>query len=73
MSSVNSSSQNTQGLTGAEELLQDITTVDQYAFATDQIKLQITKTIALALLDPFAFQQFIETGVLQFCYVDESV
>jgi hypothetical protein len=53
-------------LTGAETLLEDITTVDQYAFATDQIKLQITKTISLALLDPFAFQQFTETGVLRF-------
>jgi hypothetical protein len=58
--------QNSQGLTGAETLLQDITTVDEYAFATDQVKLQIAKTISLALLDPFAFQQFIGTGVLRF-------
>lgn len=57
---------NNAGLTGAESLLEDITTVDQYAFATNQIKLQITKTISLQQYDPFAFQQFISTGVLRF-------
>jgi hypothetical protein len=62
----NGGGQTSQGLTGAETLLADIAIVDQYAFATDQIKLQITKTISLALLDPFAFQQFTETGVLRF-------
>ena len=68
LASANGSSQapNRAGLTGAETMLEDITKVDQYAFATDQIKLQITKTISLALLDPFAFQQFTETGVLRF-------
>jgi hypothetical protein len=66
LSSAGLGSQGNRGLTGAETLLEDITTVDQYAFATDQIKLQITKTISLALLDPFAFQQFTKTGVLRF-------
>jgi hypothetical protein len=66
LANANGTSQNSQGLTGAETLLEDITTVDQYAFATDQVKLQITKTISLALLDPFAFQQFTQTGVLRF-------
>jgi hypothetical protein len=56
----------TKGLTGAELLLQDIYELDQYAFATNQRKLQITKTISLAQLDPFAFQQFTETGIMQF-------
>jgi hypothetical protein len=59
-------SQGSQGLTGAETLLEDITTVDQYAFATDQIKLQITKVLSLALLDPVAFEQFTQTGILRF-------
>ena len=54
------------GLTGAERLLQDITELDQYAFTTDQRKLQLTKTVSLVQLDPFAFQQFRETGVLRF-------
>jgi hypothetical protein len=59
-------SQGSQGLTGAETLLEDITTVDQYAFATDQIKLQITKVLSLALLDPVAFEQFTQTSILRF-------
>lgn len=57
---------NTRGLTGAERLLQDIYELDQYAFETNRRKLQITKAISLAQLDPFAFQQFQETGVLRF-------
>jgi hypothetical protein len=40
--------------------------VDQYAFATDQVKLQITKIISLPLLDPVAFQQFTDTGIVRF-------
>lgn len=55
-----------KGLTAAELLLEDIYKLDQYAFLTNQRKLQITKTISLAQLDPFAFQQFTETGVLRF-------
>jgi hypothetical protein len=58
--------QNSAGLTGAERLLQDITQLDQYAFKTDQLKLQLTKTISLSELDPFAFQQFRDTGILHF-------
>lgn len=66
LSSAGLGSRGSRGLTGAETLLEDITTLDQYAFATDQIKLQVTKVVSLALLDPFAFQQFTETGVLRF-------
>src|SRR5262249_11159801 len=55
-----------RGLTGAARLLQDIYQLDQYAFDTHQRKLQLTKTISLAQLDPFAFQRFRETGVLPF-------
>jgi peptidoglycan hydrolase-like protein with peptidoglycan-binding domain len=56
----------TQGLTGADQLLADITQLDQYALDTDQIKLQLTKTISLARLDPVTFQQFTQTGLLRF-------
>ena len=57
---------NTNGLTGAERLLADITQLDQYSLDTDKFKLQLTKTISLARLDPVAFQQFTQTGVLRF-------
>ncbi|MDZ7961969.1 MAG: hypothetical protein RMY34_29540 [Aulosira sp. DedQUE10] len=55
-----------RGLTGSSRLLEDIYSLDQYAFDTDKRKLQLTKTISLARLDPFAFQQFRETGILRF-------
>ena len=55
-----------RGLTGSARLLQDIYQLDQYAFETNKRKHQLTKTIALAQLDPFAFQQFRETGVMTF-------
>jgi hypothetical protein len=55
-----------RGLTGSARLLQDLTRLDEYAFQTDQRKLQLTKMISLAQLDPFAFQQFCQTGVLRF-------
>jgi hypothetical protein len=55
-----------RGLTGASRLLQDIYRLEQYAFETERRKLQLTKTISLARLDPFAFQQLRETGVMVF-------
>ncbi len=55
-----------RGLTGSTRLLQDIYRLDQYAFETDERKLQLTKTISLARLDAFAFQQFRETGIMVF-------
>jgi hypothetical protein len=55
-----------RGLTGSARLLQDIYQLDQYAFETNTRKQQLTKTISLRELDPFAFQQFLETGVLPF-------
>jgi hypothetical protein len=54
------------GLTGSARLLQDLTQLDQHAFATDQRKLQLTKTLSLAQLDPYAFQRFVDGGVLRF-------
>lgn len=55
-----------RGLTGSARLLQDIYRLDQYAFETDQRKLQLKHTLSLAQLAPFEFQQFRETGVLPF-------
>jgi hypothetical protein len=55
-----------RGLTGSVRLLQDLTRLDQYAFETDRRKLQLTKTLSLARLDPFGFQRFRETGVMIF-------
>lgn len=60
------SSPDRRGLTGSARLLQDIYQLDQYAFETNKRKLQLTKTISLVQLDPFAFQQFRETGMMTF-------
>jgi hypothetical protein len=55
-----------RGLTGSARLLQDIYQLDQYAFQTNQRKLQLSKSISLARLAPFEFQQFRRAGVLPF-------
>ena len=60
------SGSNTQGLTGAERLTEDIDQLDEYYFDTDQRKLQLTKTISLAQLFPVEFQRLRETGVMNF-------
>src|SRR5262249_33640604 len=41
-----------QGLTGSARLLADIYQLDQYAFATNKRKLQLSRTISLAQLAP---------------------
>jgi hypothetical protein len=56
----------TMGLTGAEQLSQDLTELNEYYLSTDQRKLQLTKTISLAQLYPVDFQQLRETGVMNF-------
>lgn len=55
-----------RGLTGSARLLQDLYELDQFAFATDRRKLQLTKTLSLASLMPAELQRFRETGVLRF-------
>ncbi|MGM8909471.1 neuraminidase-like domain-containing protein [Psychrobacter sp. 1U1] len=55
-----------RGLTGSTRLLRDITKLDQYAFTTDQRKQQLSVNFSLSQLDPFAFQQFKQTGILNF-------
>jgi hypothetical protein len=54
-----------RGLTGAERLIDDLTQLDQYAFQTDQRKLNLTQTLSLAQRAPLQFQIFRDTGVLQ--------
>jgi len=55
-----------RGLTGSARLSRDIYELDQYAFTKNQRKLQLAETISLASLDPFAFQQFRQRGLLLF-------
>lgn len=55
-----------RGLTGSARLLQDIYQLDQYAFDSNQRKLQLTESFSLARLFPYEFQEFRETGVLPF-------
>jgi hypothetical protein len=62
----NGQTANVHGLTGSARLLRDITELDQYAFRTDQRKLQLAETFSLMQLDPIAFQHFRETGKLPF-------
>ena len=54
------------GLTGSARLLQDIYRLEQHKTDTEQRKLQLTKTISLAQLDPIAFEDFRKTGALDF-------
>ncbi len=55
-----------RGLTGSARLLQDIYQLDQYAFETNERKLQLRHTISLAQTAPLEFQRFRETGTLPF-------
>jgi len=70
-SSVDGTGPDRRGMTGSARLLQDLTRLDQYAFETDRRKLQLSRTVSLAQLDPFAFQRFRETGVLIFATPSE--
>jgi hypothetical protein len=55
-----------RGMTGSARLLQDTTRLDQEAFLTDRRKLQLSKTLSLALHDAVAFARFRESGALPF-------
>jgi hypothetical protein len=54
------------GLTGPTRLLRDLFELDQRAFETNRLKLQLSETFSLAALFPFEFQRFRETGLLTF-------
>jgi hypothetical protein len=55
-----------RGLTGSARLLRDLVSLDEYAFRTAQRKLQLSRTLSLAMMDPLAFERFRRTGVLHF-------
>lgn len=55
-----------RGLTGSARLLKDLTRLDQYAFESEKRKLQLSRTISLSRLDPFAFAQLRQTGKMTF-------
>ncbi|TDB83697.1 hypothetical protein E1264_27385 [Actinomadura sp. KC216] len=55
-----------RGLTGAARLLADLVDLDQRAFLGDRRRLQLSRNLSLAQLDPVAFERFRETGVLVF-------
>ncbi len=55
-----------RGMTGAEQLQRDLAQLDQYAFTTDRRRMQLTRTLSLATLDPVAFLRFQQTGLLVF-------
>jgi receptor-binding and translocation channel-forming TcA subunit of Tc toxin/ABC toxin-like protein len=55
-----------RGLTGSARLLEDIARLEQEAFETDRRPLQLTRSISLARLDPYAFARFRQTGTLSF-------
>lgn len=55
-----------RGLTGSARLTADIYRLEQYRLETEQRKLQLTKTVSLGRIDPYAFQRFRQTGVLLF-------
>ncbi|MGN7200356.1 hypothetical protein [Arthrobacter sp. SAFR-044] len=56
----------TKGMTGAELLLQDLLRLDQYAFSTDERRLNLSQTFSLAQILPMDFLQFRRTGQLSF-------
>lgn len=60
-----------RGMTGSARLLHDVYRMDQHAFTTDRRKLQMSKTISLAMHDPVTFQIFKMTGVLPFMTTHE--
>ena len=62
----NSSQPSRRGLTGAEQLQQDITQLDQYAFSSERRRLNLSQTFSLARLMPVEFLDFRRTGTMAF-------
>ena len=57
---------NRQGLTGAEQLLEDINQLDEYAFQSDVRTLHLTQTLSVSQIAALELQQLRENGVLVF-------
>ena len=60
------SSKDRRGITGTARLLQDLYTLDQYAFSSERRMLNLTQHFSLAQLMPVEFEEFRRTGVLLF-------
>jgi hypothetical protein len=56
----------TRGMTGAEQLTQDLGQLDQYAFTSDTRLLNLSQTFSLSQLLPVEFLGFLSTGQLGF-------
>ena len=56
----------TRGMTGAEQLAEDLSQLDQYAFTTDTRRLNLSQTFSLAQLLPVEFLGFLRTGQISF-------
>lgn len=61
-----SSSPDRRGITGSAKLLQDITALDQYAFDSERRLLNLSQTFSLSRLAPLEFEEFRQTGILNF-------
>ena len=55
-----------RGLLGVEQLLADMEKMEQFRLTNTSRKREIEKTISLSSVAPAEFQQFLETGVLDF-------
>jgi hypothetical protein len=55
-----------RGLTGAEQLGEDLARLDDYAFRTERRRLNLSQTFSLARLMPVEFLDFRRTGTLSF-------
>jgi hypothetical protein len=55
-----------RGLTGAEQLDQDLARLDAYAFSSERRRLNLSQTFSLARLMPVEFLDFRRTGTLAF-------
>jgi hypothetical protein len=60
------SSTDRKGITASEQLLRDLTALDQYAFESEKRLLNLTQSFSLAALYPTEFDEFRRTGVLSF-------
>ena len=53
-------------MTGAEQLAEDLSQLDQYAFTTDTRRLNLSQTFSLSQLLPVEFLGFLSTGQISF-------
>src|SRR5206468_225034 len=53
---------NRRGLTGAEQLSQDLARLDEYAFSSERRRLNVSQTFSIAQLMPVEFLEFRRTG-----------